>query len=82
MGKLLGTIAVSVVILGSCGVDAPASVSSPFHIERPVDQPVAFANGRIRTSNGITFTTDGRTLHVTQDIDGIAQILETRFVDD
>jgi len=35
----------------------------PYDIDQPVDQPVPFASGQIRTVNGIAFTPDGRTLY-------------------
>lgn len=59
----------------------PAAQPPPYHVDHPLDRPLAFANGKIRSSNGIAFTPDGRTLYTASDIDGVAQIHESRFVD-
>lgn len=41
------------------------SLELPYSVKEPLDHPVPFAGGNVKTINGITFTPDGRSLYVT-----------------
>lgn len=87
--RTLGSAVLLACLLGACSSSEPtdpaaaAQVSAraafPYDVDHELNQPVVFANGRIRTSNGISFSPDGRTLYVTQNVDSVAHIFETRY---
>lgn len=59
----------------------------PFFILHQLDEPIVFAEGRIKTTNGIAFSPDGKTLYTSQFIDEKdwrgrprSRIFETKFI--
>lgn len=82
MRKTWRTIIPLAALLGlaSCGEEEPRPRNClPFSGARIIAEPEVFKLNDINTYNGIAFTPNGCELYITQDIDGVAQILHTEW---